>query len=272
MAKYSENDLKSSVGKHGPAGKQCYNTIGDQEMVQYLLNAIPESYGGSDGKLKSSPRWGVVSDELYKAILNFQTVHATDEGLFVDGHVDPHDLTVRALLKYAYRIIHGDSQLASDLFSSFPIRAVPVDVLPTSGIKVTDQWEFTVSAGFAGTGVSLPNDVWLPLPPRGRVWPNRATKIMVSRSINKDGKKEYNVLLAPPGSDAALKWAEKKIAGQGPSRAASAGLWMLPKTVQAGAGSVLGVLIPTNAGPEKVWTLETTEAGSRIQVNGVTSF
>ena len=69
MAKYSENDLKASVGKHGPAGKQCYNTTTDQEMVQYLLNAIPESYGGCDGKLKSSPRWGMVSDELYKAIL-----------------------------------------------------------------------------------------------------------------------------------------------------------------------------------------------------------
>src|ERR1700733_526167 len=97
----TENDLKASVGKYGPQNKQCHNTVPDQKVIQNLLNAIPVEHGGADGKLMGSIRqWGVVDEELHKAILKFQKAHAR-EGLSVDGHVDPHEKTIRLMVRLA---------------------------------------------------------------------------------------------------------------------------------------------------------------------------
>ena len=162
---YEEDDLKASVGKYGPDKRQCYNTTSDQQMVQDLLNKIPETSGGAGsgpwtsltGKLKSSPRWGVVSEELYQAILRFQRQHAQDEGLSVDGHVDPHERTLRALLKYAYPLMHIDTDaLARDLFANIskppdPI-TTPAHVHTPAGALNRTSWELT---GSDSKGLSL---------------------------------------------------------------------------------------------------------------------
>src|SRR5437016_5984605 len=97
---YDENQFHASVGNHGPTKKPCYNTIDDQTMVRDLLNAIPESKGGAGGKLKGSLRWGIVRDDIYTAIIRFQQAHP-EEHLSVDGHVDPHEKTLRLLLRLA---------------------------------------------------------------------------------------------------------------------------------------------------------------------------
>jgi len=163
---YEEDDLTASVGKYWPDKRQCYNTTSDQQMVQDLLNKIPETSGGTGagpwtsltGKLRSSPRWGVVSEELYQAILRFQSKHAQDEGLIVDGHVDPHDATILALLKYAYPLLHIDTDaLAKDLFSSvrkpdpYPITIPPLAHTP-AGVLNRTSWDLT---GSDSKGLSL---------------------------------------------------------------------------------------------------------------------
>jgi hypothetical protein len=273
MITYTENDFTASVGKYGRDGRPCYNTIKDQEIVQYLLNRIPAEYGGGDGKLHSALLWGRTSNELQQAIERFQKVHAIDEGLYTDGHIDPHDRTIRALLKYAYHRLY---QWADD--TPHPQDTPPKpEALPTSGVKLTNEWEFGVTADF-GTSINLPNGVQLPLPERGRIWPKRETKITVRRIIDKDGTIEYDVFLGPhdarstPGVHAAEKLGVSKVEGMGPSFAAKGGLWMLSKPVSAGGGSVLAVLIPTIGGAEKIWQFHTTEGSARCVVNGITNF
>jgi hypothetical protein len=169
---YTENDFKASVGKYGADKRQCYNTTGDQQMVQDLLNKIPVTNGGTnagsfmypEGKLKSSPRWGIVSEELYQAILHFQRVHATDKGLYVDGHVDPHDRTIRALLKYAYPLRNIDTDaLARDLNANLkPIDGIQIDTDPhgprSIHFKVRFDGVISLGDGFVGDGVYL--EVW----------------------------------------------------------------------------------------------------------------
>jgi len=158
---YEEDDLKASVGKYGPDKQQCYNTTGDQQMVQDLLNKISEAGGGAGsgpmmymtGKLKSAPQWGVVSEELYQAILTFQRKHAQDEGLSADGHVDPHERTLRALLKYAYPLMHIDTDaLAKDLFGNIvkPLNRVTVPATKPhtpAGVLNKTSWKLTGSDG-----------------------------------------------------------------------------------------------------------------------------
>ena len=172
MTYYSEDDFKASVGKYGTDKRQCYNTTDDQQMVQDLLNKIPETSGGTnsgswmnpEGKLKSSPRWGIVSEELYQAILRFQRAHAKDEGLYVDGHIDPHDRTIRALLKYAYPLRNIDTNaLARDVNANLqPIDGIHIDTDPhgprSIHFKVRCGGVISLGDGFVGDGVDL--EVW----------------------------------------------------------------------------------------------------------------
>jgi hypothetical protein len=149
---YEEDDFKASVGKYGQDKRQCYNTTSDQQMVQDLLNKIPETSGGagvgpflggmpSTGKLRSSPQWGIVSEELYQVILRFQSKHAQDDGLIVDGHVDPHSPTLRALLKYAYPLMHIDTDaLARDIFDNMPKRAITQSALAYTNVQLGISW------------------------------------------------------------------------------------------------------------------------------------
>lgn len=271
MITYTEDDFKASVGKHGRDGRPCYNTVRDQEIVQYLLNRIPADYGGADGKLNSPLLWGRASAPLQLAIEHFQKVHAIDEGLYTDGHIDPHDRTIRALLKYAYHRLY---QWADDT----PPPPTHREILPTSGIKITNTWEWDITAEFSGTSVHLSNGVDLPLPPRGRVWPKRGTRMTVSRSIDKDGSIQYNVYLRAHDArtDPVVRTAEKTatdyVTGKGPDIAAEGLLRAAPKLTRTSGSAVLGVLIPSDIGGEKSWQLHTTEGSARCTVNGLTNF
>jgi len=172
MTYYTENDFKASVGKYGPDKRPCYNTTDDQQMVQDLLNKIPETSGGTNsgssmdpvGKLKSAPKWGVVNEELYQAILRFQRAHAKDEGLYIDGHIDPHDRTIRALLKYAYPLHNIDTDaLARDINNNLqPIGGVDINTDPHSPrsfhFKVRCGGVISLGDGLGGDGVEL--EVW----------------------------------------------------------------------------------------------------------------
>jgi hypothetical protein len=98
---YFEADLRASVGKYGIPKKECYNTTSDQEMVRTLLNAVPVRYGGRLGgkKLEGPLTWGIVRKDLYAAIIEFQkNEYNRAEGIILDGHVDPHEKTIKRLL------------------------------------------------------------------------------------------------------------------------------------------------------------------------------
>jgi hypothetical protein len=104
-ADYTEADFIASVGKIGFPKRDCYNTVSDQEMVRTLLNAVPVRYGGRYDpqnparQLTGDLRWGVVRNDLYTAIVDFQkNPYNRTEGLITDGHVDPHEKTIKRLL------------------------------------------------------------------------------------------------------------------------------------------------------------------------------
>lgn len=157
MARYTEDDFKASVGKYGTGGRQCYNTASDQQMIQDLLNRIPESYGGTEGKLKAPPLWGIVSDDLHKAIVHFQTFYA-DRGLLpADGHIDPHERTLKVLLKIAYDILFAYPGAGDGTY--FPARnGDPIDVGGGSKgllrLRRSD-WRVTGSASGAISALNL---------------------------------------------------------------------------------------------------------------------
>ncbi|HEY2012920.1 MAG TPA: hypothetical protein VGH38_05430, partial [Bryobacteraceae bacterium] len=104
---YTENNFTASVGKYGPAMKPCYNYLWDQKMILDLLNAIPERRGGAGGTLTEPLQQLFISEQLYQAILTFQRAHVR-EGLLEDGHVDPHQATLRLMLKIAKETPPGD--------------------------------------------------------------------------------------------------------------------------------------------------------------------
>ena len=84
--------IKASVGIH--SGKQCYNVVADQQVVIGLLNRVSMSKGGTrEQPLDASPRWGMCSPALQKAILRFQAIYSLSQ----DGHVDPGGQTIRRM-------------------------------------------------------------------------------------------------------------------------------------------------------------------------------
>jgi hypothetical protein len=119
-----ENDFKASVGKYGPDQKQCYNTLPDQKMVRDLLNKLPAHLGGAAGTLQGPLTWGKVREDLYQAFIKFQRAHP-EEGLSVDGHVDPHQKTIRLLLRLAQTVIPADPDIHPDVPPSAPIPPLP---------------------------------------------------------------------------------------------------------------------------------------------------
>ena len=157
--KYTESDFKSSVGKYGRNGTQCYNIPADQQMIQDLLNRIPEDYGGTGGKLKTPPLWGKVSDDLHKAIVHFQTFYA-DKGLLpADGHIDPHERTLKVLLHIAYDILFAYPGAGDGTY--FPERNGETINVGGSGGKGSflklrkTQWRITGSSSGGGSLIVL---------------------------------------------------------------------------------------------------------------------
>jgi hypothetical protein len=66
--------LRARVGKHTKdGGRQCQNWADDQKTVIDLLNRIPVASGGAGASLKPRIVGGVASNELYAAIVAFET-------------------------------------------------------------------------------------------------------------------------------------------------------------------------------------------------------
>ena len=89
-------DVGSSVGRQPAA-----NAAKDQEIVQSLLNAIPEWAGGTEGSLKHRPVAGVISEELQDGINRFQDFNVW--GPNRDGRISPGGETIQTLNRLAAR-------------------------------------------------------------------------------------------------------------------------------------------------------------------------
>jgi hypothetical protein len=95
-------DVRASVGKYANGTKLCYNRLEDKQTVRDLLNRIPVSQGGTQGKLPEDllpPQQ--ISEALFQAIREFQKVNQERFHLFADGHVDPHERTIAAMTRLA---------------------------------------------------------------------------------------------------------------------------------------------------------------------------
>jgi hypothetical protein len=84
--------LTSSVGRRH--GRDSRNRVGDQKIIQNLLNRIPANRGGAGGSLNERLLEGICSHKLHSAILNFQKKNLPQ---FADGHVDPDGRTLDAM-------------------------------------------------------------------------------------------------------------------------------------------------------------------------------
>lgn len=80
--------IQASVGIAG--GRQCYNNVADQMIVQDLIDSIPFGMGGRMGDMGGwvMPRAGYCAPDLHQAIIRFQQMNR-NLGLSVDGHIDP---------------------------------------------------------------------------------------------------------------------------------------------------------------------------------------
>jgi hypothetical protein len=138
MAYYTESNLTASVGKYGPTRKQCYNQVSDQVMIWNLLNSIPEWLGGPNWPLvmtgPSLIEGGRVNEDIYQAILKFQNKHIKD-GLSPDGHIDPHEKTLRLLLKLSKEAPPDDSIITPLPSGNAPrhLSGTPIYINPETG-------------------------------------------------------------------------------------------------------------------------------------------
>ena len=153
--------IKASVGIH--SGKQCYNVVADQQVVIGLLNRVSMSKGGTrEQPLDASPRWGMCSPALQKAILRFQAIYSLSQ----DGHVDPGGQTIRrmnqaagdVLPQAAGDVLPGDSGVATGKKATgvggFEPEPWYVSNLGLSGVSVIDTFG---ASGYKGH-ISMVND------------------------------------------------------------------------------------------------------------------
>lgn len=116
--------LRGRVGRHANTGRHCQNWKDDQLTVIALLNRIPIADGGTEGTLKPSVTPGLVSDELYSSILNFQKKHFPGTP---SGFVDPGGPVLVKLEALAARpapAVRTKSALWDDLKSGSVDRAL----------------------------------------------------------------------------------------------------------------------------------------------------
>ncbi len=92
--------IQASVGIAG--GRQCYNNVADQMIVQDLIDSIPFAMGGRMGDMGgwAMPRAGYCAPDLHQAILRFQQMNR-NLGLSVDGHIDPGGKGIMTLNAFA---------------------------------------------------------------------------------------------------------------------------------------------------------------------------
>ena len=129
--------IKASVGIH--SGKQCYNVVADQQVVIGLLNRVSMSNGGTrEQPLDASPRWGMCSPALQKAILRFQAIYSLSQ----DGHVDPGGQTIRRMNQAAGDVLQGGpgavGKKGAGVAGNYP-EPWYVDSLSLSGVSVIND-------------------------------------------------------------------------------------------------------------------------------------
>jgi hypothetical protein len=79
--------IRARVGRHTRAGgRECQNWADDQKTIIDLLNRIPVASGGTGGSLRPRIVAGIVSNELYTAIMAFERNHFPGQHL---GFFDP---------------------------------------------------------------------------------------------------------------------------------------------------------------------------------------
>ncbi len=120
-------NIRGAVG--GKEQRPCPNTIEDQIAIVNLLNQIPEHFGGSGGKLTIKPVEGWCSDELFQAIIRFQTMNVV--AIKPNGTIEPCDLTLHFLNRLADR--------------SFPIKRVENYAIESF---VEDLYEDTIAEAY----------------------------------------------------------------------------------------------------------------------------
>jgi hypothetical protein len=92
--------ISASVGVAN--GKQCYNVVADQQVVQRLLDQIPPPSGRSADSVAWTPaQWGTCAQDLQKAIFWFQHVNRLQLPYAPDGHVDPGGGTIQLMNRLA---------------------------------------------------------------------------------------------------------------------------------------------------------------------------
>src|SRR5262245_28191750 len=87
--------IRARVGRHTQAGgRHCQNWAEDQKTVIDLLNRIPTASGGAGGSLRPRVVGGIASNELYAAIVAFETKHFPRQHL---GFFEPGGTMFRKL-------------------------------------------------------------------------------------------------------------------------------------------------------------------------------
>ena len=88
--------IRARVGRHTRAGgRQCQNWADDQKTVIDLLNRVPVANGGTGGSLRPRIVGGIASNELYAAIVAFETRHFPGQRL---GFFEPLERMWRKLV------------------------------------------------------------------------------------------------------------------------------------------------------------------------------
>jgi len=87
--------IRARVGRHTrDGGRHCQNWPDDQQYVAGLLNRIPVEAGGAAGRLSSAVVSGISSDELYRAISNFEDKYFPGQR---SGYVDPNGAMLKRM-------------------------------------------------------------------------------------------------------------------------------------------------------------------------------
>jgi hypothetical protein len=131
-----------------------------------------------------------------------------------------------------------------------------------SPFVVTNTWEFGFEKDLNPLGYNLPNGVRIPLPPRGRSWPQRETTMRVKRATNSAQQVIYYVTLTPVGHDAywVQKWLVEQIADKGIEKVVA--LWVGGGAVLAAAAissAIATVFIPNDGAADSIWEGKTVE-------------
>jgi hypothetical protein len=124
MSPRTATQLQGRVGRHTQDhGRHCQNWPADQLAVIDLLNRIPVADGGPAVQLSKHVVSGICSDELYRAISNFEDKHFRGQR---SGYVDPDGAMLRRMELLAAGAVPGAKQAPAK-----PTQPQPNNSMPT---------------------------------------------------------------------------------------------------------------------------------------------